>query len=120
MGIQNWLSQTNTETSNMKSNLNSILLLSSANNNANTQSSSLTLSQQAQSRAPTNQEVLLLQNAFATFYSSDPSIRNIPQAVELLGQCIDIWETTHQGGDEIAGLYRVRGDGFMVSFALFI
>ncbi len=67
-------------------------------------------------RTPTKEEIELLQKAFATFYSSNPSVRNVPQAVELLGKCVNIWEETKQSGDEIAGLLRVRGDAYMVSY----
>jgi hypothetical protein len=53
-----------------------------------------------------------LQSAFASFYGAE---KDVAKAVELLTQTIDVWETTRQGGDEIAGLYRVRGDAYMVS-----
>lgn len=66
-------------------------------------------------RPPTKEEIELLQKAFATFYSSNPSVRNVPQAVELLGKCLTVWQDTKQSGDEIAGLLRVRGDAYMVS-----
>ncbi|KAL3764549.1 hypothetical protein ACHAWO_007920 [Cyclotella atomus] len=61
-------------------------------------------------RAPTNDEIKLLQSAFASFYGAE---KDVAKAVELLTQTIDVWETTRQGGDEIAGLYRVRGDAYM-------
>ena len=63
-------------------------------------------------RPPTKSEIELLQTAFASFYGAE---KNTHKAYELLTKCIDIWETTHQSGDEIAGLYRVRGDMQMVS-----
>lgn len=62
-------------------------------------------------RPPTNDEIKLLQNAFAAFYGAD---KDVAKAVDLLSKTIDIWEGTKQGGDEIAGLLRVRGDAFMV------
>lgn len=34
----------------------------------------------------------------------------------MLTECIGVWEATNQGGDEIAGLYRVRGDVDMELF----
>ena len=73
---------------------------------------SSSLQSQEPDRAPTNGEVTQLQNAFASFYGAE---RNVPQAYESLTECIAIWEKTHQGGDEIAGLYRVRADVNMVS-----
>lgn len=57
----------------------------------------------------------LLQSAFASFYGPD---RNVPRAYDLLTECIGVWEGTSQSGDEIAGLYRVRGDVDMVSHEL--
>ena len=85
-------------------------LVSSSNSNTFLASSSL--QSQEPDRAPTNGEVTQLQNAFASFYGAE---RNVPQAYESLTECIAIWEKTHQGGDEIAGLYRVRADVNMVS-----
>lgn len=63
-------------------------------------------------RPPSNDEIKLLQNAFAAFYGAD---KDTSKAVDLLTKTIDVWEGTKQGGDEIAGLYRVRGDAYMVS-----
>lgn len=68
----------------------------------------ISLSSMAPDRPPSTEEIALLQKAFASFYGT--SQRDVPQAYELLSQCIDVWEGTKQGGDEIAGLYRVRGD----------
>jgi tetratricopeptide (TPR) repeat protein len=62
------------------------------------------------SRPPSNDEIKTLQKAFALFYGTD---RNVDEAVNLLTKSIESWETTNQGGDEIAGLYRVRGDAYM-------
>jgi len=64
-------------------------------------------------RPPTNDEITLLQTAFASFFGDE---RNVPEAYASLSKCITVWETTHQGGDEIAGLYRVRGDVNMELF----
>ncbi|KAL7538886.1 hypothetical protein ACHAXR_011699 [Thalassiosira sp. AJA248-18] len=64
-------------------------------------------------RQPTEEEIKQLQNAFGAFYGNS---RDVPKAYELLSKCINIWEGTHQGGDEIAGLYRVRGDVNMELF----
>jgi hypothetical protein len=66
-------------------------------------------------RAPTNDEIKLLQSAFASFYGAG---KDTAKAVELLTRTIDVWETTRQSGDEIAGLYRVRGDAYMVSLVM--
>lgn len=63
-------------------------------------------------RPPTDEEIKLLQNAFAAFYGAE---KDVSRALELLTKTIDIWESTKQGGDEIAGLFRVRGDAYMVS-----
>ena len=65
-------------------------------------------------RPPSNEEVETLQRAFASFYGP-PAERDPPEAYELVSKCIDAWVGSHQGGDEIAGLYRVRGDMDMVS-----
>ena len=62
-------------------------------------------------RPPSNDEIKLLQNAFAAFYGAE---KDTHTAVELLTQTIGVWESTRQGGDEIAGLLRVRGDAYMV------
>lgn len=64
-------------------------------------------------RPLTQAEISLLQKAFASYY--DNSNKNVEQAKELLGECISIWISTSQSGDEIAALYRVRGDVNMVS-----
>ena len=64
-------------------------------------------------RPPTDEEVGSLQRAFSSYYGP-PAERDLPAARELLGECIDAWVGSHQGGDEVAGLYRVRGDLDMV------
>ncbi|KAL3804525.1 hypothetical protein HJC23_002564 [Cyclotella cryptica] len=61
-------------------------------------------------RPPTKDEISILQKAFAALYGTE---QNVAQAVELLSQTMATWESTHQPGDEIAGLYRVRGDAYM-------
>jgi hypothetical protein len=70
-------------------------------------------------RPPTNGEVETLRRAFASFYGP-PTERDPPEAYELMSECIDAWVGSHQGGDEIAGLYRVRGDMDMVSQVLMV
>lgn len=62
------------------------------------------------SRPPSNEEIQKLQKAFALFYGAD---RNVDEAVNLLTKSIESWKATNQGEDEIAGLYRVRGDAYM-------
>ena len=76
-----------------------------------TSSSNLLLSDAT--RPPSNDEIKTLQKAFAFFYGTD---RNVEEAVNLLTKSIESWEGTNQGGDEIAGLYRVRGDANMELF----
>ncbi|KAL7549560.1 hypothetical protein ACHAWF_012829 [Thalassiosira exigua] len=63
-------------------------------------------------RPPTPEEVSLLRRAFALFYGAGPE-RDVEEAERSLGECIATWEATGQGGDEVAGLYRVRGDARM-------
>jgi hypothetical protein len=70
-------------------------------------------------RPPTNEEVETLRRAFASFYGP-PTERDPPEAYELMSECIDAWVGSHQGEDEIAGLYRVRGDMDMVSQVLMV
>ena len=63
----------------------------------------------------TNDEITTLQNAFSAFYGNGRgTTRNLNEANELFTKCINIWIETQQGGDEIAGLFRVRGDLNMV------
>jgi hypothetical protein len=63
-------------------------------------------------RPPTEDEIGLLRRAFSYFYGAE---RDLSEAYAALTKCIDVWESTRQGGDEIAGLFRVRGDLDMVS-----
>ena len=66
-------------------------------------------------RTLTNDEITTLQNAFSAFYGNGRgTTRNLNEANELFTKCINIWIDTQQGGDEIAGLFRVRGDLNMV------
>lgn len=66
-------------------------------------------------RTLTNDEISTLQNAFSAFYGNGRgTTRNLNEANELFTKCIQTWIDTQQGGDEIAGLYRVRGDLNMV------
>jgi hypothetical protein len=58
---------------------------------------------------PTKEEIVLLRQAFAAFYGVD---RNLEQAQQFFSEAIDSWQ--RQGPDERAGLYRVRGDVYMV------
>lgn len=104
--IGHWLNDiNNTPRMGSSSSISSIITSSS--------SSSTTQQRRRPDRSPTKDEITLLQTAFASFYGAE---RNAPEAYELLSKCITIWETTHQGGDEIAGLYRVRGEVHMELF----
>lgn len=58
---------------------------------------------------PTADEIKLLREAFATFYGVD---RDLIKAENLLSQAIKSWD--RQPPDERAGLFRVRGDCYMV------
>ena len=64
-------------------------------------------------RPPSQDEIQMLQKAFAAFYGSE---RDVKLANDLFTQTIDVWERTMQSGDETAGLYRVRGDVNMELF----
>lgn len=57
---------------------------------------------------PTQEEIKLLREAFATFYGVD---RDLEKAEQLLTKAIDAWQ--RQPPAEKAGLYRVRGDCYM-------
>lgn len=83
-----------------------------SNNILSTESASTILATSSD-RSLTNDEVATLQRAFAEFYGTP---KNVQEAYELLTKCINIWKETEQGGDEIAGLYRVRGDVNMELF----
>jgi hypothetical protein len=54
---------------------------------------------------PTQQEILLLRQAFSTFYGTPPNPRS---ALPMFDQVLMAWE--RQPADEKAGLYRVRAD----------
>ena len=88
--------------------------------NANNIASSTILPSSSFSTTPTyrtltNDEITTLQNAFSAFYGNGRgTTRNLNEANELFTKCINIWIDTQQGGDEIAGLFRVRGDLNMV------
>ena len=62
---------------------------------------------------PTQEEIKLLREAFATFYGLD---RDLVKSEKLLTQVVDAWQ--RQAPDEKAGLYRVRGDCYMVRLCL--
>ncbi|CAB9512416.1 expressed unknown protein [Seminavis robusta] len=57
---------------------------------------------------PTQEEIKLLREAFATFYGVD---RDLQKSEQLLSKVIEAWQ--RQPPDEKAGLYRVRGDCYM-------
>ena len=58
------------------------------------------------SAAPSADDIDLLKEAFAEFYN--PSIKNLDKSEQLLTEAIQRWQ--QQPADELAGLYRVRGD----------
>ena len=109
--IADWLARTTTTThivtmknqvtiqSKSSATLPSVLISSSANEN--------------NYRPLTQSEISLLQKAFASYYDRSPN-KDAVQSKELLGECINIWTSTYQSGDEIAALYRVRADVNMV------
>ena len=92
-----------------------IVLSISAASNIQSTSNTISSNDNNNYRQLTNEEVLTLQNAFGSFYGGQGIQKNLPQAYELFTKCIKIWKETQQSGDEIAGLYRVRGDLNMVS-----
>jgi hypothetical protein len=65
----------------------------------------------AETGPPTKDEINTLREAFAAFYGAS---RDATAAEQLLTQSIDAWQ--RQPPDEQAGLYRVRGDCYMVRF----
>jgi hypothetical protein len=65
-----------------------------------------------QQQPPTEEDVALLRQAFSEFYGV---ARDLAVSDKLLSQTIDRWEATKQPADELAGLYRVRGDCRMLS-----
>ena len=80
---------------------------------ASSSSTSLLISEAAvvqQASPPTAAEVKLLREAFASFYGTQ---RDAPRALELFNQVLDTWQ--RQPADELAGLYRVRGDVYMAN-----
>jgi tetratricopeptide (TPR) repeat protein len=74
--------------------------------------SSTTVLAAATSQPPSEEDVKLLQQAFGQFYGVE---RDLVLSDKLLTQTIDRWEVTKQPADELAGLYRVRGDCRMLS-----
>jgi len=58
---------------------------------------------------PSKADVLLLRQAFAEFYGPN---RDLEKSKELLSEAIERWQK--QPADEKAGLYRVRGDCYML------
>ena len=68
----------------------------------------------AETEPPTQEEVKLLREAFATFYGLD---RDLIKSEKLLSQVVEAWQ--RQAPDEKAGLYRVRGDCYMVRVSVF-
>jgi hypothetical protein len=80
---------------------------SSNNNKPSSSSSTQSSSSSTPDRPPTNNEVSQLQEALLLFYGKDP---NLPISYDILSTCIINWENTHQNSNEIASLYRIRGD----------
>lgn len=58
--------------------------------------------------APSKQDIQLLREAFAEFYGVD---RDLAKAEALLSQAVNVWQKLP--ADELAGIYRVRGDCYM-------
>ena len=77
-----------------------------------TGSSSTTFLAAAAAQPPSDEDVALLRSAFGQFYGVE---RDLVLSDKLLTQTIDRWELTKQPSDELAGLYRVRGDCRMLS-----
>ena len=63
---------------------------------------------------PTQEEIKLLREAFATFYGLD---RDLVKSEKLLSSVVEAWQ--RQAPEEKAGIYRVRGDCYMVSCSSF-
>lgn len=59
--------------------------------------------------SPSQDDVAILRSAFSEFYGSAPDLN---RARELLSEAIGRWQS--QPPDELAGLYRVRGDCYML------
>ena len=106
--VAHWLSTTAYSTADI--NLNNNNLLNSEPTNILSTTSTF-IASSSPDRPPTKDEINQLQQGLAAFYGTE---RNVPVAYDLLSKCINAWEKTNQGGDEIAGLYRVRGDVNMV------
>jgi len=84
-------------------------LVPSANAAAEAEASlSSTSASATSSSPPTQEEIKLLREAFATFYGLD---RDLVKSEDLLNKVITAWQ--RQAPDEKAGLYRVRGDCYM-------
>ena len=62
---------------------------------------------------PSEDDVQLLRRAFAEFYATTDGPNNrdhLTKSYDLLTQVVNRWNELKQPDDEIAGLYRVRGD----------
>jgi tetratricopeptide (TPR) repeat protein len=62
-------------------------------------------------QTPTKQDVALLRSASSQFYGAN---RNLNVALDLLSKIISVWTSKQQPDDEVAGLYRVRADCYML------
>jgi len=102
--VADWLGNENT---NIDPTTNNIISTTIGSTTTILASSSTSSSPSQPDRMPTKDEINQLQQALAAFYGAE---KNVDVANDLLGRSIRVWEETHQGGDEIAGLYRVRGD----------
>lgn len=67
------------------------------------------LASSASAPPPSPADITLLRQAFAEFYGVE---RDLSKSLDLLNQVIDKWQG--QPADELAGLYRVRGDCYML------
>lgn len=63
------------------------------------------VSQWIAAAAPSKADIQLLRQAFAEFYGVE---RDLEKSESLLSQVVELWQ--QQPPDELAGLYRVRGD----------
>ncbi|GKZ00911.1 hypothetical protein MPSEU_001042600 [Mayamaea pseudoterrestris] len=73
------------------------------------QASSVWLAASTPASPPSKDDVILLRQAFAEFYGVD---RDLAKSEQLLSDAIGRWQ--NQPPDELAGLYRVRGDCYML------
>jgi len=81
-----------------------------ATNNALSQGVSLWLADSTTAAPPPSKEdIQLLRQAFAEFYGVE---QDLVKSEDLLSQTIEKWQ--NQPADELAGLYRVRGDCYML------